>query len=90
MENQQTGGKRKREQDEDDIERLSQSSGTTRSATRSSAKNKSDPTHQIICSKRNQLTEGSGTRKSDWEVMTATLTDKVLTRLGKRQKTAEC
>lgn len=77
--NKNRGSKRKRVQDDDDTERLSQRSGrSTRSVMKALAEGQSG--------------EGSGTRKRDWEMMsesTMTLTGDALAHLGKRQKTVE-
>jgi hypothetical protein len=79
------GQKRKRDQDDDEIESLSRRANrTTRSAGQSHRN--PEPTPQPI-----QRTEISGTRKRDWETMSSstTLTGDVLARLGKRPKTVE-
>jgi hypothetical protein len=77
------GKKRKWEDDDDEIERLSrQTDRTTRSASKS--QRNSEPTHQA-----NQPKEIFESRKRGWETMSSstTLTGDVLARLGKRQKT---
>jgi hypothetical protein len=93
-EDDQRGTKRKRDKDDDDVDRLSQRSGRiTRSTASSSSQHNSDPTGQVIGSAGSKLKRGPGTRKRNWEIMTAsttTLTGDTLARLGKRQKTRKC
>jgi hypothetical protein len=67
-------GKRKRDKDDDDIERLSQKTGrTTRSSAKTQRESESEPPSQP----KTPPKKNSGTRKRD-----ETLTGKVLARLG--------
>jgi hypothetical protein len=91
-------GKRKRERDDEDIERLSQSSQrTTRSQSRSSrgsaGKNSAPARSDRRRSFRTNIeqTQLSGTHKRNWTHGSSrpTLSEYALSRLGKRQKTAD-